>query len=375
VTFERGGEGKPVGFVQWLQPRDHFAAGRTVSTLSLVAAGVTLVFALVQVAESGAKPIDLIVAAVAAAAIVAAGWAARRLGDAHPVVWAVCPLAATGLIVALDFMTEDATLTAQVFLFFPALYAASELRRPGAALVATAVVLAELAITIGMLPFRVALVEATYMIAALVTTVVLLTVAGERQDRLIALLARQAAIDPLTGLVTRRVLDEAARAALSGAASRGGTGLVLIDVDDFKGINDAHGHPAGDEVLVQLAGVLTRNSRATDIVSRLGGDEIALLLPGLSVIALADRGQQILAQVRDYRFVLGDGSRVPVSISGGIAHAPTQAADLRTLYSAADTALYSAKRLGRNQFCISTTPDMPLAEGDHDHTGPNTVPT
>jgi diguanylate cyclase (GGDEF)-like protein len=351
--------------VGWLQPRDHVSAGRTVSTLSLVAAGVTLVFAVVQVAESGANPMDLIVAAVAAAAIVAAGWAARRLGDAHPLVWAACPVAATALIVALDFLTEDATLTAQVFLFFPALYAASELRRPGAALVATTVTLAELSITFGMLPVRVALVEAIYMVAAMVTTVALLTLAGERQDKLIALLARQAAIDPLTGLVTRRVLDEAARAALSGAAGRGGTGLVVIDVDDFKSINDAHGHPAGDEVLVQLAGVLTRNSRATDIVSRLGGDEIALLLPGLSVIALADRGRQILTQVRDHRFVLSDGSRVQVSISGGIAHAPTQAADLRSLYAAADSALYSAKRLGRNQFCTSTAPDMPLTESDH----------
>ena len=358
-----------MALIRSMQPRDCAAAGRTVSALSLVAAGVTLVFAVVQLTESGDEPVDLTVTAAAVAAIVGAGWAARRLGTAHPVIWALCPFLATALIVALDLLSADATLTAQVFLFFPTLYAASQLHRAGAVIVTTVVVLAECVITFGMLSLRVAMVQATYMTAALVTTAVLLTLSGERQERLVAKLERQAAIDPLTGLVTRRVLDEAARSALSGAAGRGGTGLVLIDVDDFKSINDAYGHPGGDKVLVQMAEVLIRFSRSTDVVSRLGGDEIALLLPGCSPSALADRAAQILTQVRDCRFVLRDGRKLRVSVSGGLAHAPTHATDMRALYVAADTALYRAKRAGRNQ-CHTPPTAAEIAESSDDAAAP-----
>lgn len=342
--------------VRWMQPRDHRLAGRTASTLGLVAAAVTLVFAVGQLVGDTANVIDIVVTVVAAALIVVAGLAARLLGDAHPIVWAVWPFVAVGLIVALDFLTGDATLSAQVFLIFPALYAASELRRPGVVVLVIAVLLAEWSVTTVMLPWERAIVEAGYMSAAIITTAALLTVAGERQERLVAQLERQAAIDPLTGLVTRRVLDEAASSALTGAASAEGTALILIDVDNFKAINDLYGHPGGDEVLVQLADVLIRGSRTTDIVSRLGGDEIALLLPGCSEDVLAARAQQILGEIRGRHFVLSDGRRVKVTVSGGLAHAPTDAVDLRTMYAAADKALYRAKELGRNQIHAAGLP-------------------
>ncbi len=278
-----------MGFVRWMQPRDHRVAGRTASTLGMVAAAVTLVFAIGQLVDDEAVVIDIVVTVVAAALIVVAGLSARLLGDAHPRVWAGWPFAAISLIVALDFLTGDATLWAQVFLIFPPLYAASELRRPGVIVMVVAVVLAEWSVTTVMLPWERAIVEASYMSAAIIATAALLTLAGERQERLVAQLERQAAIDPLTGLVTRRVLDEAASTALTGAASAQGTALILIDVDNFKAINDAYGHPGGDEVLVQLADVLIKGSRSTDVVSRLGGDEIALLLPGCSASTSVSR--------------------------------------------------------------------------------------
>jgi len=353
-----------MGFVQWMQPRDYRVAGRTPSVLGLVAAAVTLVFALGQLVDDRATAVDIVVTVIAAALIVVAGWAARRLGDAHPRVWAIWPFAAIGLIVALDFLSSDATLTAQVFLIFPALYAASELRRPGAIVMVTTVVIAEWTVTLAMLPWDRAIVEASYMTAAIVTTAALLTLAGERQERLVTLLERQAAIDPLTGLVTRRVLDEAASSALSGAASDEGTALILIDVDNFKGINDTYGHPGGDQVLVQLAEVLIGSSRATDVVSRLGGDEIALLLPGCSAEVLAERAEQIITHVRTRRFRIGDGRTVAVTVSGGLAHAPTDAYDLHTLYAAADKALYRAKELGRNRiYAAGPVKDAPEHSG------------
>ncbi len=182
-----------------------------------------------------------------------------------------------------------------------------------------------------------------------ITTAALLVKAGQRQDVLIAKLQHQAAIDPLTGLATRRVLDQAAMSALSGAASGDGTALILIDVDDFKAVNDNFGHPGGDEVLIQLANLLVEGCRQDDLVSRLGGDEIALLLPGCSEQALLRRADQILWDVRAHAFTLEGGEQLSISVSAGLAHAPTDAQDLRSLYAAADAALYEAKRAGRNR--------------------------
>lgn len=153
------------------------------------------------------------------------------------------------MIVGLDFFSKDSSVAAQVFLLFPTLFAASQLRRAGVAAVVTVTIAAECLITFGMQPWRHALVDAGYVTSAIVATAALLTVAEEHRERLIAQLERQAAIDPLTGLVTRRVLDDAARAALSGAASVAGTALILIDVDNFKNINDTYGHPGGTRCL------------------------------------------------------------------------------------------------------------------------------
>jgi diguanylate cyclase (GGDEF)-like protein len=343
-----------VSFLAAMQPRDHRAAGRTVSVLGMVAAGVTLLDGVGQLVTGDANPIDIVITIVIAALIVAVAWTTRRLGAKHSRTWAAAPFVALAAIVGLDFFSRDASLAAQVFLLFPALYAASQLRREGVVLAVAATIAAELLITFGMQPWQQAIIDSGYMTAAIVTTAALLTVAEEHREQLITLLERQAAIDPLTGLVTRRVLDDAARAALSGAASAAGTALILIDVDNFKAINDTYGHPGGDEILVQLAAALIESSRPTDIVSRLGGDEIAMLLPGCSAQILEHRAGQLLAQLRARRFVLDDGRRVAVSVSGGLAHAPTDAVDLRSLYAAADGALYQAKGLGRNQFCAAS---------------------
>jgi len=98
------------------------------------------------------------------------------------------------------------------------------------------------------------------------------------------------------------------------------------------------------------------SSRPTDIVSRLGGDEIALLLPGCSASTLVRRSNDLLAELRSRVFELPDGRVVPLSVSGGVAHAPTDAGDLRSLYAAADGALYKAKELGRDQFRAASLP-------------------
>ena len=337
--------------VHWMQPRSHRAAARSVSTLCAVGAGVAVLTAPLQHQDLGRAGIA--VAGGLVALVIAFSVLARRFDERHRLGWALGPLLAVGALAAIDLLTHDSGVSAQVFFLFPALYGASQLRPPGATLMTAASVAGELVVVLTQLPARAALVDAVYVTAALVTSSVLLAVASERHARTVAQLERMAAVDPLTGLATRRVLDEAATSALSGAHSDAGTALVLIDVDHFKAINDQHGHPAGDEVLVQLAAVLLEHSRPGDVVCRLGGDEIAVLLPGCGLGVAVARAEEVLAAVRSRTFAVGDDTQLEVSISLGCAHMPTHGDDLRSLYSAADAALYAAKQSGRGR--VGTT--------------------
>ena len=347
-----------MGLLARLQPRDADLAARVLATLALVAGGVTVVFAAVQPGEQGATPVSLLLTVVSVAAVVAVALLLRRMRTNSSWVWAVFPFAAIGVIVFLDLFTSDATASAQVFFLFPALYGGFTLRRTGAILVGGGAIAGDLVDVLTLLPARIAVVQAGYVVAAVATTVALLVLSGERQDALVAELRTQAAVDSLTGLVTRRVLDEAASSALSGAASEKGTGLILLDIDNFKRVNDEHGHLAGDEVLVQVSQLLLQSSRDADTISRMGGDEIAVLLAGCSVDVLRQRAEQIVLAMRECPFTTEAGATLSITVSVGLAHLPTHGSNLRSLYGAADTSLYVAKRCGRDQ--VGPMPDAVL---------------
>lgn len=332
-----------------LQPRDQKLAARVASVLAAVAGAVTALFTAIQPPDTQASSVGVVIALVTGTAVTVVAGLMHRLTHHDVALWAALPFTTIGLIVMLDLVTRDASTSAQVFFLFPALYAAFQLRRTGALMVSAAAIGGDLVVVFLLLPPREAAVSSGYLIAVIATCVALLVVSGERQDALVAQLKHQAAVDPLTGLFTRRVLDTAASTALTGASSELGTGLILIDIDNFKTINDGYGHPAGDQVLVQLAKLLLDGTRPTDTVSRLGGDEIAVLIAGCSVSVVTRRAEQILWDVRTHPFLLEDATMLPVSISVGIAHLPTHGTDLRSLYSAADSSLYSAKRAGRDQ--------------------------
>lgn len=100
---------------------------------------------------------------------------------------------------------------------------------------------------------------------------------------------------------------------------------------------------------MQLAQLLQGRSRRGDVVCRVAGDEIALLLPGCSASAAHQRAEAIMDDVQASSFLIGDGEVVHVAVSVGAAHSPTDADSLRTLYAAADAALYEGKRAGRNR--------------------------
>ena len=202
-----------------MEPRDHRSAARSVSALCAVAAVVTVAFAPLQPAAQQPGSDELLVGAGILALVVVLSVLARYSKAANRLAWTLCPLLAVVAIVVLDLLTNDSSVAAQIFFVFPILYGASQLRPAGAAVMTVASLIGEVVVVRSQLSVRGAIVDAGYVSAALVTAAVLLTISSERQARLVARLEQMAAIDPLTGLVNRRVLEEAATSALSGAAS------------------------------------------------------------------------------------------------------------------------------------------------------------
>ncbi|MGZ8745276.1 MAG: GGDEF domain-containing protein [Nocardioides sp.] len=346
----------------WMQPRDVHAGRRVVSAFSATALVVTLVF-LPLIPDSGERThVGLVIAAAMSLVVVAVlAVLAWLFLMASRVAWALSPFLAIAAIVLADLATHDFTVSAMVFFLFPTLYGASLLPRPGAVLVTAASILGAGIVVAGSpLPLEQAVVQGGYMAAALTATATMLSRSGERQAALMGALERRAETDPLTGLVTRWVFDAAMENAVINDIAAEGTSLILLDVDRFKAINDEFGHPGGDEILVQLAHLLARKSRGTDVVCRLGGDEVALLLPGCSKEVGRRRAEELVAEVRWHRFTLVDGSIVNVSVSAGLAHSPTHAVTAAGLYAAADSALSAAKLAGRDRLVelpASTGPD------------------
>lgn len=254
------------------------------------------------------------------------------------------------VVCALRVVTEDSSIGAHAFLILPVLWAASHLRRARVVLVTATALAADAVTLLVLLPVERALADLFFSGAVLVVVAFVLHRAATTQAGLVQALQEQAEVDALTGLVNRRAFDRALRR----ATHRDGAALVLLDVDGFKTINDVHGHPAGDEVLVHLAAVLRDQVRSDDaVVFRLGGDELAVLLPGCTAETAARRAEGLLDAVRVSPIPLPDGGRLQLSVSVGVAHVPGDGEDLRALYSAADAALYDAKRAGRGRMAVA----------------------
>jgi diguanylate cyclase (GGDEF)-like protein len=177
-------------------------------------------------------------------------------------------------------------------------------------------------------------------------------------------LEEAASIDGKTGLLNAVAWHaQAERLLQRSSRADGPRGVLVLDLDHFKAVNDTYGHLAGDQVLVAVAGALSAEVRERDLVGRFGGEEFVVLLAGpaagatVELEAVAERIRSRVAVLR-VEIPTPDG---PLTVSGltvsiGVAVAPAEGADLRTLLQIADTALYAAKRAGRNVVRTGTPP-------------------
>ncbi|MGY1602364.1 GGDEF domain-containing protein [Geodermatophilus sp. SYSU D00815] len=339
------------GFLRHIRARDPQSAARSAAQILVLATVAIAAWTLLEhsVQTPLARAVSwAVVAVLALTAVVHRVVPPERLDRAA--AGALMSVGGVLLGCCLGLLTHDTSAAAQSFLALPVIWAASHLKPAGAVLVTATTLVADAGTLLLLLPVGAALENLVFFGGVLILLATVLVRAGARQERLVAALESQARVDSLTGLVNRRVFEDALH---TSARRRGsGTALLLIDVDSFKTINDRHGHPAGDEVLVHLARVLREQVRADDaVLSRLGGDELAVLLPGCSAEAAERRAEALLAAVRAAPVALPDGTRLPLSISLGVAHLPRHVDSLHTLYSAADAALYDAKRAGRG--CVA----------------------
>ncbi len=179
-------------------------------------------------------------------------------------------------------------------------------------------------------------------------------------------LVRQATRDVLTGLPNRAlfqrmVSDTVARSTISGTKC----GLLFVDLDGFKAVNDIHGHDVGDEVLKETSRRLRGVLRAADDVARLAGDEFIIILGEVRGVRDAGRIGDKVVNALSQPFVIGDITITGVSASVGVALCPDDARTPDELIKAADEAMYNSKRLGKNRW-TAADPGQLLVVGDGD---------
>lgn len=167
-------------------------------------------------------------------------------------------------------------------------------------------------------------------------------------------LKKQASTDPLSRLYNRRFFFAEANYLL-GVAKGSGTpvSLMILDIDHFKRVNDDHGHACGDRVITALAGTLKEQSRSTDLIARLGGEEFVILLPGADLSEASHCAERIRAAVQELQVSNSLKEAVPIAVSIGVAELDTREENIDSAMARADKALYQAKNEGRNRVCLA----------------------
>jgi diguanylate cyclase (GGDEF)-like protein len=170
--------------------------------------------------------------------------------------------------------------------------------------------------------------------------------------------------DALTGLFNRRAFfEELSRRFARLARDQKPAALIYIDLDNFKAVNDRHGHKRGDEALLAVRDMMMQHTRPIDLIARLGGDEFALWLEGADEAIAVKRCQDIIAAADSLRQFSGS-DETPLTLSLGVAiHVPDQLETLDALLQRADEAMYGVKHDGKCNYRLAPSPaDVPAGE-------------
>ncbi|HWQ69473.1 MAG TPA: sensor domain-containing diguanylate cyclase, partial [Patescibacteria group bacterium] len=178
--------------------------------------------------------------------------------------------------------------------------------------------------------------------------------------------------DTLTGLFNRRYLDETLRREILRAKRAKSTlGVIMLDIDHFKRVNDTYGHEAGDAILSTLGGFLERHVRGEDVACRYGGEEFTLILPGTSLEIARDRAEQLRVGVQALVVRVADRPLEAVTLSLGVAVMPDHGETAETILQAADAALYRAKQGGRDRVEVARSLIVSLPGSRHSEETPH----
>lgn len=173
-------------------------------------------------------------------------------------------------------------------------------------------------------------------------------------------LREQAVRDPLTGLFNRRYLKETLEREVARAKRwKLPIGIMIMDIDEFKNVNDHFGHSAGDRMLQAMGELLKANTRAEDIVCRYGGEEFVVVMPGASLYVAYERAKLIRAKFEKLR-IQYEGDELHATVSLGVAAYPVHGSDGEDALIRADRALYQAKQAGRNRVVTYQSGTKPL---------------
>jgi diguanylate cyclase (GGDEF)-like protein len=169
----------------------------------------------------------------------------------------------------------------------------------------------------------------------------------------------EAVIDPLTGMLNRKALANRVSELVQQSEVTGERiGVIVGDLDNFKRINDSHGHAAGDAVLADVAYMLRKQLRAFDLAYRIGGEEFLVLVPGSDLQESKRLAELLRRTVAACSY--GDGARLTMSL-GVSTSRPGEPFDYERVFASADEALYEAKSLGRNRVCAAEVGERPAS--------------
>jgi len=176
-------------------------------------------------------------------------------------------------------------------------------------------------------------------------------------------LRRESTLDPLTGLCNRRRLEDIARREISfGQRDRHAVGLVLLDLDHFKQMNDSFGHAAGDAALCGVADLVKSRVRSYDVACRYGGEEIIIVVPGEAAAGATALAEYLRTGIEGLELTFADLRLPRLTASFGVSSFPEHGWEFDGVLAAADKALYRAKRGGRNRVVTATLEDVRQSE-------------